>query len=178
MRNFNFEIQLENYIITDLNYKFDENILPFLANKLSKENKDINEFDLVTQVNDQNSIKIAIHKDLKEMFIIMDTRVREIIDLTEYPYQDYFDDEEIILKSVDVSMKFNFTLETEKEFPSNLSDNERFMNEFQIHLEKVIMEICRYHMINIVRNMTALDYNQPIRLEFPKVKIENIEIHN
>ncbi|EKN70406.1 hypothetical protein P9E76_00385 [Schinkia azotoformans] len=178
MQNLNFEIELEKYTITDLNYKFDENILSFLASELSEFNKDDNEIDLLGgEIRDQNTIKVAIHKDLKEMFIIIDTRIEECIDFATLPVEISLEDKEFILRSLDISMKFQYSLKFDNDVPSNLSENEKFMNELQVRLENTIINNCRHHMVFLVRNLTTLDYNRPIKLEFPKFKLENIEIN-
>lgn len=176
VQNLNFKIQLKDYIITDLNYKFDENIFPLLASEFSKINKESTEFDLLTKVTDQNTMQVAIHTGLKEVVIKIDTRVKEHVDLTELSHHEYFDDKEFILKSLDISMKFNFVLEYENDLPPNLSENEEFINELGVRLENSIIDICRHHMIITIRNLTSLDNNPPFTLEFPEFKLDDIEI--
>lgn len=171
MGNINFKIRLKDFFILDFNYKFDENIFSDLMNDVDVESFSAN-------VKERSKVKIAIHNSYKEMFIIMDTNIQEIIDLKDLSINERFKGKEFILKSLDISVKFNFSLELDNPNISleGFSEDDEFMNIFQENLKQTALEACRYNIVNIIKQISSIDYNQCINLKFPQINISEIKI--
>ncbi|CAH1220545.1 hypothetical protein [Paenibacillus sp. JJ-223] len=176
MESIRFKTQLKSYIITDLNYKFDENVLPFLKERLSDLNKEGGTTESLFRSEDHHTMQLAIHKELNNIIVTMDTRVKEYIDLDTLSDGEEFEDKEFILKSLDVSIVFNFDLEYENEIPVGLIENNDFVENMKAQLERTILEICRHHMVITVKSISALDYSPSIELDFPELELDDIKI--
>lgn len=169
MTNMSYELQLKNYVITDLNYHFDEDISSSIAHKLS-EHGDLSIDQFESQIEDQNSIKVLINKSLEEVIVIMDTRIKEEIDFEELLHEKF------ILKALDVTIRFSFLLKCEQMPSPEILEEDEFAQNLMKLLESSILDICRHTMVTTVRNITTLDYNYPLNIDFPMKVVQDIQV--
>lgn len=163
---------LENFSIQEFNYKFNDSVISVILNDIeNKHGKEITEsFDIKTDIEEKSSIQIGVHNELKKMFVVIDTSVQEIIDGKNVHEED--SEDRYTLKTLDISVKFNFLLESKEESSIGLSDNNHFMEKLQEHIEVRIIEDCRINMVNIIKQLTSIDYQQSIKLNFPENSVE------
>lgn len=177
MKLINVKTQLESFIITDLNYKYNESIFSFFIKQL-KDVEDLNTeskeaYQFASNIKEKTSIKIAIHPAFEDLLVIMDTQVQEVID-TE-PFHELIENPEevYVLKDLEISIEFRFSLDIPEVDLSALKDTQDdFKKNIVNKLKKSATELCRQQMMETIKSLTSLDYNKSIRIDPPTSEIE------
>ncbi len=158
--------KLKNYIITDINYRFEEAVF----GKLAKQIDNLGEIEVSGNIQDKYTVKVGVHNDLKEYFILMDTKVIEKLDTSILPKEF---SEEMIIRTIDISVRFNFDIISSDNF--NESDEKmkkKTIDNLHEEIKKKVVDICSYQVVNIISNITSLDDNQKIKLDYPVLNFE------
>ncbi|MEK4649476.1 hypothetical protein MKY22_16330 [Exiguobacterium sp. FSL W8-0210] len=160
---------LNKFVISNINYQFRNDVSDIKKLIPDISHEDLEEHDFNSKVIQDNSIKLATHRDLDELFVELDIRVKEEIDLSDFTREEL----SFIVKSIDLSVRFYFDINLDENLKS-YEKNEEFIEFVRETIMEKVVDISINQSIDIIKRLSSLDHSEVLELSFPKSKYENV----